>query len=383
MSKLEALVERAKQSELFTAPRLAADLDRFLTGHGEQVREIAGEARAAGVRTAYFVGSGGSWSAMYSGKYLCDRLTTLATDAMLSYELVWRTPRRLGPDSIVFVASYSGGTEDTLAALRHAREAGARTVALVRSADSTIGREADVCIAYESTALYALPMAAVTLFALEWARLEGNGGSRRDHRRTRAPAGADRRVVSRAIASAARRSAREYLPSQILYCVGAGPLYGLAYKFALTVFMENIRDARLDHRERRVPARPGRDARAPAPRHGVPARHRRVAVADRALARGRPPRGARTFVFDAADYPGLHPLLAPFVLKVPLQWFTVYSALLRGIDGPGRAGAHGPPGAGDRAMPRGREHRTMACVGDNCIDRYVGDESTTCRAATR
>ncbi|MDX6567150.1 MAG: fructoselysine 6-phosphate deglycase, partial [Gaiellales bacterium] len=36
--------------------------------------------------------------------------------------------------------------------------------------------------------------------------------------------------------------------------------------------------------------------------------------------------------FDVADYPGLHPLLAPFVLKVPLQWFVVYSALLRGID---------------------------------------------------
>ncbi len=77
----------------------------------------------------------------------------------------------------MFVASYSGGTEDTLAALRHAKAAGARTVALVRSADSPIGREADVCIAYDSTALYALPMAAVTLFALEWARLEGNGAA--------------------------------------------------------------------------------------------------------------------------------------------------------------------------------------------------------------
>jgi fructoselysine-6-P-deglycase FrlB-like protein len=147
MSQLDTLVARATQSELFTAPRLAPDLDRFLTQHGDRMREIAGEARAAGVQTAYFVGSGGSWSSMYSGKYLCDRLTTLAADVMLSYELVWRTPRRLGPDSIVFLASYSGGTEDTLAALRHAKEAGARTVALVRSADTVIGREADECIA--------------------------------------------------------------------------------------------------------------------------------------------------------------------------------------------------------------------------------------------
>jgi fructoselysine-6-P-deglycase FrlB-like protein len=36
-------------------------------------------------------------------------------------------------------------------------------------------------------------------------------------------------------------------------------------------------------------------------------------------------------VFDVAAYPDLHPLLAPFVLLVPLQWFTVYSAILRGV----------------------------------------------------
>ena len=41
--------------------------------------------------------------------------------------------------------------------------------------------------------------------------------------------------------------------------------------------------------------------------------------------------GARVLVLDAADYPGLRPLLAPFVFLVPLQWFTVWSALIRGI----------------------------------------------------
>ena len=41
--------------------------------------------------------------------------------------------------------------------------------------------------------------------------------------------------------------------------------------------------------------------------------------------------GARTLVLDAARHPGVHPLLTPFVFLVELQWFTVYSALLRGI----------------------------------------------------
>ena len=41
--------------------------------------------------------------------------------------------------------------------------------------------------------------------------------------------------------------------------------------------------------------------------------------------------GTRLINYDFADYGDLHPLLAPFVLMVPLQWFAVYSALLRGI----------------------------------------------------
>ena len=331
MKDLEALVERATTSELFTAPRLSADLARFFGEHGPRARELAREARAAGVESVFFVGSGGSWASMYSGSYLCDRLTTLATSVQLSYELTWRKPRRLGPKALVFLASYSGGTEDTLAALRYANDAGARTVALVSKADSPIGREADETIAYGATALYALPMAAVTLFALEWAALEGNPEA------AAISAGLDAlpELIAQAFIDArepGERMAREFLAAQSLYCVGAGPLYGLAYKFALTVFMENIRTH-------------GSIVESAEFRHGPAEMLERQrpemvfllgtdesrSLTQRSLDTARAG-GARTLTFDAAAYDGLHPLLAPFVLKVPLQWFVVYSALLRGID---------------------------------------------------
>jgi len=41
--------------------------------------------------------------------------------------------------------------------------------------------------------------------------------------------------------------------------------------------------------------------------------------------------GVDAVVFDAAEYGDVHPLLAPFVLLAPLEWFTVYSCVLRGI----------------------------------------------------
>jgi fructoselysine-6-P-deglycase FrlB-like protein len=331
MSHLETLVERAKTSELFTSPRLADDLRRFLATSGDRIRELARDAHARGVRTVYFAGGGGSWSAMYLGKYLADRFTTLTTDAILSYDLIWRSPRRLGPDALVFCASYSGGTEDTLLALRHAKAAGARTVAVVNRADTVIGREADETIAYGATALYALPMAAVSLFALEWARIEGNGEA------DAVLDGFD--ALPELIASAYRDSqargeemAAEMLPAQLLYCLGSGPLYGLAYKFALTVFMENIRTngAFIEAAEFRHGPAEALERQRPEMAFLLGTDESRPMV-ERSLEVARS-RGARVITFDAADHAGLHPLLAPFVMKVPLQWFVVYSALMRGID---------------------------------------------------
>jgi fructoselysine-6-P-deglycase FrlB-like protein len=282
------------------------------------------------VESVYFVGSGGSWSAMYSGKYLADRFTTLTSDAILSYELVWRNPVRLGRDALVFVASYSGETEDTVAALRHAQAAGAYTVALTNRADSTIAQEADTGIAYGSTALYAMPMAAVSLFALEYARLTGS-----DHAaHVLAAFDALPEAIEQAFATERERGlaiARELLPAQSLYCVGAGPLYGLAYKFALTVFMENIRthgsvieSAEFRHGPAEMLERQRADMVF------LLGTDESRAMTQRSLDFARS-QGATVIVYDAADYPDLHPLLSPFVLKVGLQWLVVHSALLRGI----------------------------------------------------
>ncbi len=328
---LEAKVERALKSELFSSPHLEADLRRFFATDAAHLRELAAETRRRGIETVYFVGSGGSWSSMYSGKYLCDRLLRVPAELSLSYELCWRAPARLNDRSLVFIASYSGSTVDTRAALEFAKDRGARTVALVKDADTPIGREADEVIAYESPGLYSLPMAAVSAFAIEWARLDG-------HPEAETLAAALETLptsVGAAFQSEKERGrvlAEEFADSSLLYCVGSGPLYGLAYKFALTVFMENLRTH-------------GSIVESAEFRHG-PAemleRHRpdlvflvgtdesrEQTMATLEFARAQ---GARTAVFDSSSYGEVHPLLTPFVLKVALQWFIVYGALLRGID---------------------------------------------------
>jgi fructoselysine 6-phosphate deglycase len=331
MPDLEQRVEAALRSELFSAPHLEADLTRYMGDGAAQMRELAARCRGAGTQQLYFAGSGGSWASMWSGKLLCDKFVPAPADVSLSYDLIWRAPRRLGPEAVVFVASYSGETEDTLAALRFARERGARTVALVGKPDTPIAVEADEALVYASPGLYSLPLAAVTTFVCEWGRLDGDPAAAGV---LDALAGIPAQV-GHAFTSTRERGrelALELASSELIYCLAAGPLYGLAYKFGLTVFMENMRIASsvIESAEFRHGPAEMLDRHSPDmifllgsdPSRPVSERSARVADAH----------GARVRAFDAHDHPDVHPLLQPFVLKVALQWFIVYSTLVRGID---------------------------------------------------
>ncbi len=327
---LEKLVEQAIESLLFTAPVLGPDMRRFLDQHGKAIRDLAKQAMDEHVNHIYWVGSGNSQINLLSGKYLLDKFCDIPSDCFTPYEFVWSNPKRLTEKAWVFLASFSGATEDTVVALRHAKEKGAKTIVLVNKADSLMGKEADIVFAYESKALYILPLTAVYLLALELARLQGVTEVdpilqdlyqlpeflSRQYREEKEPA---------------KQLAEKFKEETIFYTLGSGVLYGLAYKFGLTVFMENMRV------------------------HGsfmnaVEFRHGPVEMLDRQKASFVVLLGndeSRTvvsrviellksqevplIVYDMAKYPDIHPLLASFVLMIPLQWFAVYSAFMRGI----------------------------------------------------
>ena len=327
---IEQLVDKARNSTLFTAPVLGPDLARFLKDQAPDIRTLAKKAVDEGVSHIYWVGSGNSWVNLYSGKYLLDKFTDLPSDCFMSYEFVWRDPARLGPKTWVFLASFSGATEDTVAALRHAKAHKAHTIAIVNQADSLMGKEADEVIAYNSKALYILPLAAAYLFSLEVARLKGAKGVNEILDGLYGlPALLSRQYIDEEMP--AKKLAEEFLNERLFYTLGSGPLYGLAYKFGLTVFMENMRvnGSFMDASEFRHGPAEMLDREKPAMVILMGTDESRPLVERvRQLAETH---GARVLVYDLAKYSGVHPLLAPFVLMIPLQWFAVYSALLRGI----------------------------------------------------
>jgi len=325
---LDRLVERAEHSTLFTAPRMEADLARFLARHAETIARLAVEAADSG-GPVYWVGSGNSWCNLWSGKYLLDRFSRVVSECSTSYELVWRAPARLDQHATVVLASFSGATEDTVEALRFANQRGARTIALTAKQDSPLASEASQAIVYDSSALYILPMAMAYLFALEIAKLQGaqvDSLLRAVHGLPAVLGGLYKTERRRALALA-----EDHRHADLFYVLASGPLYGLGYKFALTVFMENMRVhgsfietsefrhgpvEMLDRHRPRIVLLKGTDA------------SREMSERVEALLNEH---GAEAIVFDHADHGEVDALLAPFYLMVPLQWFAVYSSLLRGI----------------------------------------------------
>ncbi len=322
--------KKAVESNLFTSPILGADLRRFLEKETDTMKQLAAEVFNKKYEHVYWVGAGNSRVCLLSGKELMDRFTTMPSDCYCSYEFIWRNPQRLGKKSFVFLASFSGNTEDTVAAMRFAKQKGATTVAFVNQPNCLMGKEADVTIAYHSKALFSLPLAAAYIFVIEYARLIGE---------SKASIILDDLIKVPEILTKQYQSEREsalelaksFKDQEMIYTLADGPLFGLGYKFGLTVFMENMRVN-------------GSFMQAAEFRHG-PAemldRHKPAFVVLKGNDESRPmldrinallqSRSVPLIVYDAQKYNLLHPLLDPFMLKIPLQLFAVYSAFLRGI----------------------------------------------------
>ena len=327
---VEAYIEKAIDSTLFTAPVLGQDLERFLKDKGELIKGLAKQALDEGVQHIYWVGAGNSRVNLLSGKELMDRFADFPSDCYTSYEFVWRDPERLNEKAWVFLASFSGATEDTVEALRHANARGAKTIALVDKKDSLMGKEADLTIDYGSKALYIMPLAVAYLFSLELAHLQGSQKVQKIlDELYELPALLTKQFSSEK--DKAKKLAEQFLDQDLIYTLGSGPLYGLAYKFGLTVFMENMRvnGSFMDATEfRHGPAEMfGREKPAFVILLGTDeSRPLTARVAQLVKSQQAP-----LITFDMQDYPDVHPLLAPFVLMIPMQWFAVYSSIMRGI----------------------------------------------------
>ncbi len=120
---------------------------------GETIREKVGvedalislplvKDRIDGFDHVYLISCGTAFHASLVAEYLWEKILPVPIQAMIASEFRARSPH-LTPRTLVVAVSQSGETIDTLMAVRHAKERGARIVALVNNEQSAIDREAD------------------------------------------------------------------------------------------------------------------------------------------------------------------------------------------------------------------------------------------------
>lgn len=131
--------------EIFEQPRAAEDAlrGRLRLEEGDVVdAEIGLDADAArAIERVVLIACGTSHHASIVGRYWLEELARVPAQAELASEVRYREPVFTKNDLVVAV-SQSGETADTLAAVRAAREAGARILAVSNVVDSAIPRVA-------------------------------------------------------------------------------------------------------------------------------------------------------------------------------------------------------------------------------------------------
>ncbi|MBI3096765.1 MAG: glutamine--fructose-6-phosphate transaminase (isomerizing), partial [Planctomycetes bacterium] len=172
---LKEIHEQPKSLHSALTGRISADRRRVKLGTlgmtDVQVRRI---------RRVVFVACGTAWHAGLTAKYAVEELAGLPVDVALSSEFRYGNPV-IDRSTLVVAISQSGETADTLAAIRLAREKGARVLcvcnvigaSIPRACHGTIYTQAGPEIGVASTKAYVTQIACLDLLAIHLACVRG------------------------------------------------------------------------------------------------------------------------------------------------------------------------------------------------------------------
>lgn len=126
----------------------------------------------------YIVACGSAYHVGVVGKYVLERLARIPVEAAIASEFRYCNPI-LDDKTLVIVISQSGETADTIAAMREASARGAHTLAIVNVVGSQIAREADDVIytmagpeiAVATTKAYSTQLSVIYMLALHFAKI--------------------------------------------------------------------------------------------------------------------------------------------------------------------------------------------------------------------
>ncbi len=308
--------------------------------------------RIAGVSRITIIAAGTSFYAGMLAKYWLERIARLSVEVDIASEFRYRQPEMSAGGVALFI-SQSGETLDTLEALRYARSKGQIIVSLVNVPDSSMAREADLClrtyagpeIGVASTKAFTTQLAVLACLTLHLARehgkLDAEEMARYAEQLIHLPALCAETLQ---LADAMKAIAEEIAPCRDVLYLGRGASYPIAMEGAL-----KLKEISYIHAEGYAA---GEMKHGPIAliTDGVPVIviapsdelfHKTVSNLQEVLARGGRAivltdtegaaklKGIKARIFTV---PKAEPLVAPILFTIPIQLMAYYVAVARGND---------------------------------------------------
>ena len=133
-----------------------------------------------GIENITIIACGTSWHSGLLGEYMLEEITRIPVEVEYASEFRYRAPV-VNDKTLAIAISQSGETADTLAAMREAKERGARVMGIVNVVGSSIARESDFGIylhagpeiGVASTKAFTSQVLALLLFTIHLGRVRG------------------------------------------------------------------------------------------------------------------------------------------------------------------------------------------------------------------
>ena len=167
--------------EIFEQPKAVADtlIGRLSDNNQIQLDEIhMSDKEIKAIKKIVVIACGTAYHAGMIAKYAIEKWAKISVEVEIASEYRYRDPI-IDDGTLVIAISQSGETMDTLMAIRHAKAAGARVLAICNTNSSTIPRESDAVlythagpeIAVASTKAFLTQVVAVYLIGLKLAQV--------------------------------------------------------------------------------------------------------------------------------------------------------------------------------------------------------------------
>ena len=286
----------------------------------------------------YLLGCGSSLSTCYSAKSASDFISDKNLEVYTSYEFVYNKNTK-DTNAGAILNSQSGETVDTLAALRYAKAKNIPTLTITNEEKSTMAQEADDTIITRcgtensilGTKTYVTQLMSLynILFSMNNNKNTNNTRKSILNDIKKLP-----RITEDLIKKTEKESKKlgeEFKDNDFFYCMGSGPNYGLAYKLAMTMFMEGalknscplysgeFKHGLIERAEKDIPII-FLDADYP----GDEITKKSIEISTKL--------GVKPIIYNMKNYSNMDKLMSPFALIIPLEWFIYYLAQFNGED---------------------------------------------------